>query len=740
MKKKLTKLAAAFPRQPGVYKMKNGEGTVLYVGKAKDLRSRIKTYFQKGYAHSLRTRKLLEKTSDLEYLVTDSELEAYVLETNLIKELRPKYNILMKDDKNFAYIKIQLDEDFPRIRIVRKIEKDGAKYIGPKTGTSKVYETLRILKKLFPFRHCQLDIKAESTPNKDASEGQPNGLPGIDFLGEAHPERVKVKNRVIDYPCLDYFIKRCQGPCIGAATKLEYRTIINQIIDFLEGKGEELIEKLKTQMMEAASLKKFELASRLRDKLNAVSEIMEKQKISDPERKDTDVINFHIEMGRAYANIFLIRGGKLIRHENFILDAFEIDKTGDVSSSEILEAFINSYYEKTADIPKEVLIPEALEGQEYAEAWLSKMKGEKVKILVPQKGEKNKLLELSRKNAETFAKQYRIKFLAKQAEKQAVFDLAETLELKDPETKEFRKLRRIECYDISHFGGEHTVGSMAVFENGLAKRDHYRHFKLRTVQGKPDDFSSMKEVLGRRLKYLDEEKDPSISLKPASKKDFEKIPVILKNENISDDNLEKKDFLVAKIGEKLAGFGRITKLSETVPLLGALWIDPSQRGKKLGYRIMKKLIERSKLKRVYIDARQDLEEYYSVFGFIPMHQPPEALVKRRASPSPGIFMVYDATKHKIDPSFNAKPQLIVVDGGKPQLTAALQALEQFDLAIPVCALAKRLEEIYLPGKQAPILLEEGEEALKLLQRLRDEAHRFAIEFQRNLKRKSYFPT
>lgn len=710
--------------------MKNHEGIVLYIGKAKDLRNRVKTYFQKGYAHSTRTKKLLDNTEDIEYIVTDNELEAYILETNLIKELRPRYNILMKDDKNFVYIKIQLNEDFPRIRVVRKMEKDGAKYIGPKTGAVKVFEFFRILKKLFPFRHCQLDIEwKDSTYQASAPD----------------PSNVKVTNQVIDYPCLDYFIKRCPGPCVGATTTEEYRSIVNQIIDFLEGRGDELLKKLRTQMMEAATQKKFELAARLRDKLLTVKEMMEKQKASDPERKDTDVIHFHVEFSRAYVNIFLIRDGKLIRHENFVLDAFEIQKTGDAPSSEILESFMKAYYEKAADIPKEILIPEPIEDQEILGAWISEMKGEKVKILVPQKGEKNKLLELSRKNAETFAKQYRLKFMAAEEEKQAVADLSEALELIDQKTKRLLELRRIECYDISHLGGEHTVGSMVVFENGFPKREHYRHFKLRTVQGKPDDFASMTEVLSRRLKYI-AEKDQSIKFRFGTKKDLSAIGNIAEKVCGTRKKQWKRDFLprnflLAQKDKEIVSLCLLTTINN-LNILEYLWVKDSERDKQLGYRLMDILLEKKKIKRAYVYCYPEMEAYYSTYGYVVLKMVPEALRLRAEEEKWGkwepIFMVFDRKKRNLDPSFSLRPQLMVVDGGKPQLSAALQALKEANLEIPVCALAKRLEEIYLPGKQAPILLEAGEEALKLLQRLRDEAHRFAIEFQRDLKRKNLF--
>lgn len=742
--KKLLNFIKNLPSSPGVYKMKNASGEIIYVGKAKSLRSRVQSYFRKDYEHSTRTRKLVENTADIEFIETGTELEALLLENNLIKELQPRYNILMKDDKSYVYIKIDMNEDFPRIWLVRErtLEHEGlrpqkvapprrginclaelplglpVKYFGPKLASQKVYETLRMLKKLFPFRHCSLDIRWRDSQGKDS---------------------VEVTHRTIDYPCLDYSIKRCPGPCIGAVSPTEYKKIVQQIIDFLSGKTDELEKSLKAQMRSAAEEKKFEKAARLRDKLGLIQSITEKQRITDMERQNTDVINFITDQDKVYFNVFMIRGGKLIGQENFILNALEIGKNsnGEDFKKEALEAFLPQYYEKAADIPKEILIPEEIEGHQSLEMWLNEKTHEKVTILNPKRGEKNHLLELSLKNAESFSKQYRIKWLADEQKAGATKRLAEILKLpKIP--------KRIEGFDISHLGGKETVGSMVVFENGIPKNEHYRHFKLRTVEGKPDDYRSMEEVLMRRLKYLTRIADARI--KKAAKKD---IPLIQKwGREMKWKELYKKpdwqNFFMLRVKQENAGMVRFLELQKGIFAVEAMYITKKYRGQKLSYVLLNKLIDKIKDKRarIYISAEKHLINHYLEYGFIEVNQAPKIFQKRNDKWEKldkvkyKILAYYKEKKRPSDPSFTSKPDLIVVDGGKGQLSAALPVLKQLKLEIPIIALAKQFEEIYTPKEKAPILLEAGDEALKLLQRIRDESHRFAITFGRELHIKS----
>lgn len=734
------------PSSPGIYRMLDREGKVIYVGKAKDLRKRVASYFQKDYQHSTRMRKLLENTADIEFTQTDTELEALLLETNLIKELRPKYNILMKDDKSYIYIVVNLNEDFPRISIVRahQLEKLGrekgqVKYFGPKLASSKVYETLRILKKLFPFRHCRLEIefKKQEARSKYAILQVNNEQENLRIA--PNKNLVEVRNRVIDFPCLDYFIKRCPGPCIGAIAPIEYKKIVQQIIDFLSGKTEKIENELKRQMLRAAEKKLFEKAGRIRDKLFALQSITERQKITDQERQDTDVINFTSELGKIYFNIFMIRGGKLMNQENFILDALEIaEKDILIDTAESLESFLTQYYEKAAYIPKEIIIPEQLENTETLEKWLTEKKSKRVRIINPQRGEKNKLLELSLKNAISFAKQYRIKWLAQQKGETALARLAEVLGIKA------KPLKRIEGFDISHLGGAETVGSMVVFENGLPKFDHYRHFKLRTISGKPDDYKSMEEVLMRRFKYLMERKE-NLSIRKPSKKFFESIQKIIGKEiekgNLEKTEIDQKTFFCLFLEKTLIGFLRVLPLLPNAAEIKSLWIEEKHRGKKYGYELMKRIMKKSPCKKFYVYIKSSLENYYAEFGFKIVKEIPEIMRERIQQANvtccdTGILMMMEKKAlFSGDLSFHTKPDLLVIDGGKGQLSVALFVLQRLQLQIPVIALAKRLEEIYLPGTKAPLLLEEGDEALKLLQRIRDESHRFAIMFQRKLHRK-----
>lgn len=699
--------------------MMDREKHVIYVGKAKDLQKRVKTYFQKGYEHSTRTRKLLENTASIDFIQTDSELEALLLESNLIKELKPRYNILMKDDKSYVYIKVNWAEDFPRIRVVRErtLEKtegfgQKARYFGPKLASSKVYETLRILKKLFPFRHCNLDIKWR---NKDL---------------------VDVTNRIIDYPCLDYYIKRCPGPCIGAVSPVEYKKIVQQIMDFLEGKNDELEKSIKKQMMEAASQKLFEKATRLRDKLFALQSITERQKITDHDRQDTDIINFSADLGRVFFNILMIRGGKLVSQENFALDALEMKEMDTpIDLVEVLQSFLLQYYERAADIPKEILVPEELEDYATLEKWLTQRRGDRVTLIHPQKGEKNKLLELSHKNAVSFGKQFRIRWLSEQRGQTALARLAEVLAARPraerlATERKSELIKRIEGFDISHLGGNETVGSMVVFENGLPKSSDYRHFKIRTVSGKPDDYRSMEETLMRRLKYLS--KTENFRLAKPSKKIFEQI----KSEfppGLND--FRPAEFFCFMKNKYLVGFVYLRPISTYAVEIGNLWIDEKHRGQKLGYELMKRAMQKSKMKKFYAYIQPALENYYAQFGFKLVKEIPDFFKKRTNE----ILMVMEKKALSYDdPSFKEKPNLLVIDGGKGQLNTALLALKRLKLEIPVISLAKRLEEIYLPGEKAPLLLEEGDEALKLLQRIRDESHRFAITFQRKLHQKNMY--
>ncbi len=686
--------------------MIDDQDIVIYIGKAKSLKKRVKQYFRKNYQHSSRTKKLLEKIHDLTFTAVDSELEAMILETNLIKQFQPKYNVIMKDDKNYVYIKIG-KEQFPKIEIVRKIEKDGAKYIGPKTAAIKVKETFKLLKKIFPFRHCSLEIEYK------------NG-------------KTKIGNKVIKYPCLDYYIKRCNAPCIGKISPEKYQKIIKNIENFLQGKTDDIVTKLNKEMQQHAQDKNFEKAAKTRDKILKIQSILEKQKVSDPNQEDKDVINYLITHQNAYFNLFQIRDGKLIGQENFILKARDIEEKS--NNTEVLEAFIKQYYKLATDIPKEILIPHELENQPKLKQFIMEQAQKGVKFLIPQRGDKNKLLEMSLNNARIYADRHKPSWQQESENtKKAIKELQEILKIEQP-------LNRIECYDISHLSGTDTVGSMIVFEKGIPKKTHYRKFKLKTVQNRPDDYKSMQEVLTRRFgKIAYDLLHKDYIFKKATKTHQKSIEKNAKTA-IKENKLSYKDFYILEKDKKFTGMITVLELSKKVSTLKGLWVPKNQRGNKLGHKLIKEAIKKAKANRVYIICKQDLHDYYAMFGFEDVNKTPDEL-KDHKNECQGrycqipLVMVYDKTKHKNDESFSSIPDLVVIDGGKGQLSAAEKVFTELKIDIPVISLAKRLEEIFVPNIKTSIILSKDNEALKLLQRARDEAHRFAISYNKKLRSK-----
>lgn len=662
--KKFKELLKDMPTKPGIYKMLDSENIVIYVGKAKNLKNRVKNYFQKNYFHSSRTKILLEKVENIEYIAVDSELEAIILERNLLKQLKPKYNVIMKDDKSFVYIKIT-KEDFPRIELVRNIQKDGSKYIGPKTSSKKIKESLKILKKLFPYRHCALNIELIKE-NKT--------LPNV----------VEISNKVIKYPCLDYHIKKCAAPCIGNVSKEDYNSIIKNISLFLEGKNEMLIKELKEKMFYLAEKKQFEKAASIRDKLKQLENIGEKQKITTIERKDSDIINYLITDKKAYFNLFQIRNGTLTGQENFIYEA-KLEENFE-SSSEVLETFIKDYYTKATDIPKEIVIPHTTEDIETTTKYLKSELNHSLKFIVPQIGEKEKLLKMSLNNAKIFADRHKPSWQEESPENNdAVKELSKILKLNNI-------AKRIECFDISHFGGTNTVASMVVFENGVPKKSYYRKFKLKTLEGKIDDFKSMEEVLKRRLLYLTNEKILITKIKNKNK-----YKISLKTEKYEIEFEKNKKNLII-----------LNDLQKNLPLKT----------------IFTKISKKEKISKIYINClKKDKEDYLSQ-GFEELKNQDDKEIDQYTK------LTFITNKHKLDESFLERPNLIIIDGGKGQLSSASKSKNSLQLDIPMIGLAKKNEEIFTEKNSTPIILNKKSLSLKLLQRIRDEAHRFAITFQK----------
>ena len=443
------------PEAPGVYLMKNNLGEIIYVGKAKILKNRVRQYFQSSKNHSEKVKAMVKNIAEFEYIVTDSEMEALILECNLIKKYSPRYNILLKDDKHYPFIKITINEEFPRIFVTRNHANDGSKYFGPYTDVSAVYSTIELINKIFPLRTCKRVIK--------------EGLP---------------KTR----PCLNYHIGLCKAPCAGYISREDYGIIIKDTVELLTGKDKSIKENLKKEMENAAEALEFEKAAALRDKILAIDKINEKQKIVIGNCENEDFINVSIDEKDVCVQVFFLRDGKISGREHFILN-----DAADEENSELIEGFIKRFYGGTAFIPKTIYVPFINEG-EILQEWLSSKKDSKVVIKIPQKGEKKKTLEMVGNNAKITLEQFKLKDRQdKELHKIALQELTDLLELEEIP-------QRIESYDISNIMGVDSVGTMVVFEDGKPKNSDYRRFKIKSVIG-ANDYDSMREILERRFKH-----------------------------------------------------------------------------------------------------------------------------------------------------------------------------------------------------------------------------------------------
>jgi excinuclease ABC subunit C len=527
----------------------------------------VRNHFGAGGQVEARHAKLIADTADIEYIVTDTIGEAFILEGNLIKEHRPRWNIRLRDDKSYPFVRITLAEDYPRIVRTRKLVRDGSRYFGPYASASSVDETLRLLSKIFPFRTCDLDIPAGK--------------------------------RVLERPCLLYHIKRCQGPCIGAIEPEPYRATIDQVVDFLEGKQEGIADRLRDEMAAQSDALRYEAAAVTRDKLKAVEWTIEQQKVAAFSREQHDIIGLARDGTEACFQVFVIRNGKMIGREHFIAEG-----VGDQTDAEAVAGFLQQYYAATERPPRSILLPVAPADGETLAADLERRRGSGVRLHVPERGAKRRLVALASENAAEALAKDRAEWLADQgARSEALVGLARALELSEPP-------HRIECYDMSNIQGTSAVGSMVVFTDGAPDPRQYRRFRIRSGDT-PDDFRMMAEVLRRR-------------------------------------------------------FSRAAKIRRE-----ANAIEPSAVG-------------------VDEDA-VDGEEW-------------------------------------------ALPDLVIVDGGKGQLSTATRVLGELGLSeVPAAGLAKRFEELFVPGHSDPIVLPAKSPALYLVQRIRDEAHRFAITYHRQVR-------
>ncbi len=550
----IKELLRQLPDSPGVYLMRNQRGGILYVGKAISLRSRVRSYFASPEKLTIKTKLLVEQVHDFEYFVVSSEQEALILELNLIKRYWPPYNVLLKDDKTFPYLKIQEKEDWPRVHITRKLEDDGGHYFGPFASINSLRQSLDVLKRIFPLRTCGLPI----------TEG---------------------KNK---RPCLKYHLGYCLSPCAGKVTRAEYQQIINQLINFLEGKHQTVTRSLKKKMETAASEMKFEQAARFRDQLKAVQTVVEGQKIAMKVRGEQDVIAYAADKDQACVQVFMIRQGKLIGRENFTLKGVENEEP-----VQIMTSFVKQFYSSSPYIPRLLLLQFPVEGAEVIENWLAEKKNARVKMEVPERGKKKELIDIVAENARQGLTQLNIKQMAVPgALTEALSEIQKELQLSAPPV-------RIEGYDISNIQGTDAVGSMVVFIDGKPKNSDYRRFKIKGVEG-ANDFAMLQEMLRRR-------------------------------------------FQRAVLSEGAASDWRVL------------------------------------------------------------------------------------------------PNLVIIDGGKGQLNAALEVLKELKLdVLPVAGLAKENEELYLPARSQPVILPKSSNGLKMLQRLRDEAHRFAISYFQKVHKKRTF--
>ncbi len=564
---RLRKQIEALPARPGVYLMRNAKGEVIYVGKAARLKDRVRSYFGSPRSLEPKTRALRAEIEDFEYIVCANAGEALILEATLIKRHQPFFNIRLKDDKRYPYLKIDVQNPWPRVYITRRIEKDGARYFGPYASAGSVRASLDLLKKLFPYRSCTKEITGRDPR-----------------------------------PCLDYYIKRCIAPCTAYCTDAEYAEVIGQIILFLEGKASDVLGRLGEQMDAAAESLDYERAAMLRDQMRAIERTVERQMLSTTKKEDLDVYGLAREGDRACVQVFFVRGTQMTGRDHFVLEGV----TGE-SDAAVLGSLLQQYYESAQSIPKLVVTPLEPEGRAELEAMLAEKRGSNVEIRVARRGEKRRLLEMAGENAAEALDVLKVRWLSDQTKTAtALEELREELAL--PEVP-----HRIECYDNSNIQGASPVSSMVVFLDGQPTPRQYRKFRIKTVEG-ADDFATMQEVLRRR---------------------FKRAARRIEQQTLAGDSGE---------GAPADSAG---------------------------------------------DDSWDL------------------------------------------------PDLVIVDGGKGQLRAAVEVMRELGVYdIPTVGLAKRHEELFAPGEEAPIVLPRGSEALYLVQRVRDEAHRFAITYHRQVRRKA----
>jgi excinuclease ABC subunit C len=451
----IQKILDTLPTNPGVYLMKDERAAIIYVGKAINLRNRVRSYFHAPYGQDAKVWRLVERIRDIEFIVTETELEALVLECNLIKKFKPHFNVRLKDDKRYPYIKVTWQEPFPKVYVTRRMDNDGARYFGPFTAVWAVHETMDTLRKIFPYLTCDREINGR---DKRA--------------------------------CLYYDIGLCLAPCIGASSREEYRAMIDRLCKFLQGKTEEVTAALRVRLDESVDKLEFERAARYRDQLQALAHIAEHQKVVSTVTVDQDVIAFARDDGAACVQVFFVRGGKLLGREYFVLEGTEGE-----NADQVLSSFVKQFYDEAAYVPPEILLPDNIDEAQIIEQWLNRARGHKVVLQVPRVGQGKELVAMAEENARVTLTSLKAQWLADETKQMsAVAELQQALGLQNPPL-------RMECYDISNTQGTNSVGAMVVFERGAAKKSDYRKFKIKTVEG-ANDYASLQEVLRRRFRRL----------------------------------------------------------------------------------------------------------------------------------------------------------------------------------------------------------------------------------------------
>jgi excinuclease ABC subunit C len=544
------------PDKPGVYLFKDGRGRLLYVGKAESLRDRVRSYFQSGDPHSPKIWQMVRVAESVEYILTDSPVQALIWENDLVRKEQPRYNTKLRDDKHYPYVRIDVQNPWPVARVSRRIDKDGARYFGPFPHATSVRQTLDTLSRLFPHILC----------NRVITGNDPRA-------------------------CLYLHIHRCPAPCIGLVDNDGYRVVVDQMVRFLEGKDRTVIQRLRQEMEDAAERLEFERAADLRDRLRAAERVVESERVGYSAAVDQDIIGLARDGGNACVQVFFMRGGRLARRDPFLMQDAEGETDRDV-----LASFVKQFYSQSTDLPAELVLPEELADADDVREMLRQLKGKRIELTAPKRGDKRRIVELATRNAAETLEQQKNQLLSDQDRlEEAAMQLQESLDLPNVP-------RRIECFDISHIQGTNQVASMVVFEDGKAKRSDYKRFKIKTVEGN-DDFASMREVVGRRFRRA--------------------LP------GGDDDGQD--------------GRGGWTEI----------------------------------------------------------------------------------------------PDLVIIDGGKGQLSAAVEIMNALELSeIPIVGLAKQHEEIFTKHRPDSVMLPRGSQALYLVQRIRDEAHRFAVTFHRTRRAKS----